>query len=146
MLETAGHGPAHARTAAPPRRTDRGALHGAGGRRARVGRRTRRRGPPRGGRRPAAGPPRPRALDARSHDRGHLARPCPAGAGAGRGLRCDLSRGASGGPWLTGFDPATGRGAITSISSFRFADDQATLYGPPFGPSVRHAYEQAQHA
>ncbi|MFI6521202.1 trypsin-like serine peptidase [Spirillospora sp. NPDC050679] len=68
------------------------------------------------------------------------------GATAGRGLRCDLTRGASGGPWLTGFDPATGRGAITSISSFKFADDQATMYGPPFGPSVRHAYEQAQHA
>ncbi|MFC9977346.1 trypsin-like serine peptidase [Spirillospora sp. NPDC127200] len=67
-------------------------------------------------------------------------------ATAGRGLRCDLTRGASGGPWLTGFDPATGRGAITSISSFKFADDQATMYGPPFGPSVRHAYEQAQHA
>ncbi|WP_067482268.1 trypsin-like serine peptidase [Actinomadura hibisca] len=64
----------------------------------------------------------------------------------GRGLRCDLSRGASGGPWLTGFDPATGEGVITSVSSFKFADDQTVLYGPPFGASVRRVYERAQRA
>ncbi|GAA2574797.1 hypothetical protein SMC26_44920 [Actinomadura fulvescens] len=63
----------------------------------------------------------------------------------GQGLRCDLTRGASGGPWLSGFDPATGTGVVTSVSSFKFADDRGTMYGPRFGDPVRRLYQRAQH-
>ncbi|MFG1999422.1 trypsin-like serine peptidase [Spirillospora sp. NPDC048911] len=62
----------------------------------------------------------------------------------GQGLRCDLTRGASGGPWLSGFDAATGTGVITSVSSFKFADDHRTMYGPRFGDAVRRVYQRAQ--
>ncbi|MEU5878274.1 hypothetical protein [Spirillospora sp. NPDC047279] len=62
----------------------------------------------------------------------------------GQGLRCDLTKGSSGGPWLTGFDPAAGTGVVTSVSSFKFADDQRTMYGPRFGEAVRRIYQRAQ--
>ncbi|GAB3984063.1 hypothetical protein GCM10029978_092620 [Actinoallomurus acanthiterrae] len=63
-----------------------------------------------------------------------------------QGLRCDMSEGASGGPWLAGFDPVTGRGVVTSVNSFKYSDDPATMYGPYFDAAVRRVYEQAQHA
>ncbi|MDN3356561.1 trypsin-like peptidase domain-containing protein [Actinomadura sp. DC4] len=62
------------------------------------------------------------------------------------GLRCDMTEGSSGGPWLTRFDAATGTGVVTSVSSFKYADDPATMYGPYFGPAVRHIYDRAQQA
>ncbi|MFI0450587.1 trypsin-like serine peptidase [Actinomadura sp. 6N118] len=70
----------------------------------------------------------------------------PRGETTGHGLRCDLTRGASGGPWLSGFDPATGTGVVTSVSSFKFADDHGTMYGPRFGDAVRRIYERAQNS
>ncbi|WP_067813124.1 trypsin-like serine peptidase [Actinomadura kijaniata] len=72
-------------------------------------------------------------------------RPVPhrRGLTAGRGLRCGLPRGVSGGPWLTGLDPGTGAGTVVSVSSFRFSDDPGTLYGPPFGKAVRDLYARA---
>ncbi|MEV0405847.1 trypsin-like peptidase domain-containing protein [Actinoallomurus sp. NPDC050550] len=63
-----------------------------------------------------------------------------------QGLRCDMSEGASGGPWLAGFDLVTGRGVVTSVNSFKYSDDPATMYGPYFDAAVRRVYEQAQHA
>ncbi|MBW8485979.1 trypsin-like serine peptidase [Actinomadura parmotrematis] len=65
---------------------------------------------------------------------------------SGRGMRCDLTRGSSGGPWLADFDPATGTGTVTTVSSFKFADDGTTMFGPPLGRDVRRAYDRAQHA
>lgn len=62
------------------------------------------------------------------------------------GLRCDMAEGASGGPWLTRFDPRTGTGLVTSVNSFKYADDPDIMYGPYFGPAVRHLYDVAQHA
>ncbi|GHE28100.1 peptidase [Streptosporangium violaceochromogenes] len=61
-----------------------------------------------------------------------------------RGLRCDMTAGASGGPWLSDFDPATGRGTITSVSSFKYSDDRGTMYGPAFGETARRLYAVAQ--
>jgi hypothetical protein len=57
-----------------------------------------------------------------------------------------MTQGSSGGAWLSGFDPATGTGVITSVSSFKYADDGGTMYGPYFGATVRKLYEQAQHS
>jgi V8-like Glu-specific endopeptidase len=62
------------------------------------------------------------------------------------GLRCDMTEGSSGGPWLTRFDAASGTGVVTSVSSFKYADDPATMYGPYFGSAVRRMYDRAQRA
>ncbi|GAB3667121.1 peptidase [Actinocorallia lasiicapitis] len=60
------------------------------------------------------------------------------------GLHCDMTQGSSGGPWLRNFDPRTGTGVITSVSSFKYADDDVTMYGPYFGSAIRRLYEQAE--
>jgi V8-like Glu-specific endopeptidase len=62
------------------------------------------------------------------------------------GLRCDMTEGSSGGPWLTRFDAGTGTGVVTSVSSFKYADDPATMYGPYFGNAVHRMYDKAQGA
>jgi V8-like Glu-specific endopeptidase len=62
------------------------------------------------------------------------------------GLRCDLTEGSSGGPWLSAFDPKTGVGIVTSVNTFKYADDPKTMYGPYFGATVRALYNEAQHA
>ncbi|GII78188.1 hypothetical protein Sru01_31700 [Sphaerisporangium rufum] len=63
-----------------------------------------------------------------------------------QGMRCDLTAGASGGPWLSSFDPATGEGVMTSVSSFKYSDDPATMYGPYFGDQARRVFEAAERA
>ena len=62
------------------------------------------------------------------------------------GLRCELTAGSSGGPWLSGFDPVTGRGTITSVSSFKYSTDPSTLYGPPLGAVAQGLFDSAQHS
>jgi V8-like Glu-specific endopeptidase len=62
------------------------------------------------------------------------------------GLHCDMTEGSSGGPWLTRFDAGSGTGVVTSVSSFKYADDPATMYGPYFGSAVHRMYERAQRA
>lgn len=68
----------------------------------------------------------------------------PHGVTQAQGLHCDMTQGSSGGPWLSNFDPATGTGVVTSVSSFKYADDDTTMYGPHFGATVRRLYEQAE--
>ncbi|MEV1239502.1 trypsin-like serine peptidase [Nonomuraea sp. NPDC050022] len=63
-----------------------------------------------------------------------------------QGLGCDMTAGSSGGPWLSGFDPATGTGEITSLSSFKYSDDQRTMYGPYFGDAAKALFDTAQRA
>ncbi|GAA4581747.1 hypothetical protein GCM10023194_13960 [Planotetraspora phitsanulokensis] len=63
-----------------------------------------------------------------------------------QGLRCDLTAGASGGPWLTDFDPATGRGTLTSVSSFKYSNDRGTMYGPYFSTATRDLFQLAEGA
>lgn len=70
----------------------------------------------------------------------------PQGQTRDQGLRCDLTAGASGGPWLTGFDPASGRGTLTSVSSFKYSNDHRTMYGPYFGSAVRDLFRTAERA
>lgn len=62
------------------------------------------------------------------------------------GLRCDMTEGSSGGPWLARFNSGTGTGVVTSVSSFKYADDPATMYGPYFGDAVRRVYDTAQRS
>ncbi|MEV7966322.1 hypothetical protein AB0O34_10110 [Sphaerisporangium sp. NPDC088356] len=63
-----------------------------------------------------------------------------------QGMRCDLTAGSSGGPWLTSFDPATGQGVVTSVSSFKYSDDDGTMYGPYFGDQAKRLFDTAQRA
>jgi len=64
----------------------------------------------------------------------------------GQGLRCDLTAGASGGPWLSAFDPATGHGTVTSVSSFKYSNDRHTMYGPYFGDAIRRLHAVAERS
>ncbi|MEZ0076881.1 serine protease [Planotetraspora sp. GP83] len=70
----------------------------------------------------------------------------PQGQTRDQGLRCDLTAGASGGPWLSDFDPATGRGTLTSVSSFKYSNDHGTMYGPYFGAATRDLFRLAERA
>ncbi|MDA0637945.1 hypothetical protein OUY22_31435 [Nonomuraea sp. MCN248] len=63
-----------------------------------------------------------------------------------QGLGCDMTAGASGGPWLSRFDSAAGRGTITSLSSFKYSDDRRTMYGPLLGEAARKLYLTAERA
>jgi len=66
--------------------------------------------------------------------------------GTDPGLRCAMTAGDSGGPWLSGFSPRTGSGTIVAVSAFKYSDDIGTLYGADLGRAAKAAYERAQHA
>ncbi|MEU8271741.1 serine protease, partial [Sphaerisporangium sp. NPDC049002] len=70
----------------------------------------------------------------------------PHGQTRDQGMRCDLTAGSSGGPWLSSFDPETGQGVVTSVSSFKYSDDDGTMYGPYFGDQARRLFDLAQRA
>ncbi|MBB4933487.1 V8-like Glu-specific endopeptidase [Lipingzhangella halophila] len=59
------------------------------------------------------------------------------------GMRCAMTEGSSGGPWLTDFDPASGEGTITSVISFKYANDASTQFGPRLGDEAERLYEEA---
>ncbi|NYH51590.1 V8-like Glu-specific endopeptidase [Nocardiopsis arvandica] len=65
------------------------------------------------------------------------------GGTTANGVHCDMTQGSSGGPWFTGFDTRTGRGTISSVVSFKYADDRHTQYGPRFGEAARKLYDRA---
>ncbi|WP_432524792.1 trypsin-like serine peptidase [Kineococcus sp. SYSU DK006] len=56
---------------------------------------------------------------------------------------CDMAGGSSGGPWLSGFDPANGTGTVTSVVSFSYNDAPEVLYGPRLGAVERAVYAEA---
>ncbi|MFG1696605.1 trypsin-like serine peptidase [Nonomuraea sp. NPDC049309] len=70
----------------------------------------------------------------------------PHGQTRDQGLGCDMTAGASGGPWLTSFDAATGKGTIMSLSSFKYSDDRRTMYGPYFGDTIKALFRTAERA
>ncbi|WP_165977536.1 trypsin-like serine peptidase [Nonomuraea diastatica] len=86
------------------------------------------------------------------YDGGHLVycagrlRNDPHGQTRDQGLGCAMTAGSSGGPWMTTFNAATGRGTITSLSSFKYSDDQRTMYGPYFGDAAKALYTMAGRA
>jgi V8-like Glu-specific endopeptidase len=72
--------------------------------------------------------------------------PDPYHATSDTGLHCVITGGASGGPWLSGFDPGSGTGTITSVTSFTYADGSEVIYGPALSSTAQSLYEQAEHA
>lgn len=65
------------------------------------------------------------------------------GGTTANGVRCGMTQGSSGGPWFTGFDTATGRGTISSVVSFKYANDRHTQYGPRLGAEAEKLYDRA---
>jgi V8-like Glu-specific endopeptidase len=70
----------------------------------------------------------------------------PHGATRDQGLGCDMTAGSSGGPWLSGFNPSTGKGTVMSVSSFKYSDDRGTMYGPYFGDAAKALFSTAERA
>ena len=68
--------------------------------------------------------------------------PDPFGA-EDEGIGCAMTEGASGGPWLSDFDPRTGLGVITGVTTFRYSSDDASLYSADLGPVAKALYQQA---
>jgi hypothetical protein len=57
-----------------------------------------------------------------------------------QGLACTMTPGSSGGPWFSGFDPRTGKGTLTSVTSFSYSNLAGVLWGPYLGPVAQALY------
>lgn len=61
-------------------------------------------------------------------------------------LACNMTGGSSGGPWLSGFDTATGdTGTIQSLNSYGYSG-QSFMYGPIFNTTTTQTYNAADGA
>ncbi len=58
-------------------------------------------------------------------------------------LRCDMTGGSSGGPWLVNFDPESGTGVQNSVNSFGYGFLPGYLLGPYFGSDAQALYQRA---
>ena len=58
-----------------------------------------------------------------------------------QGMACTMTPGSSGGPWFTGFDPRTGTGTLTSVTSFSYTDQPGVLWGPYLGAEAQALYD-----
>ena len=54
-----------------------------------------------------------------------------------------MTEGGSGGPWLSGFDPRTGLGVITGVTTFRYSGQDRILYSADLGPVAQALYKRA---
>lgn len=81
-------------------------------------------------------------------DHGEVMQYCGAHAGAhtndpnynGQRLACDMKGGASGGPWIQGYDTNSGLGYVTSVNSF-IVGNEDMMYGPYFDGNVGSLYD-----
>ncbi|MGC0329945.1 hypothetical protein RKD23_002935 [Streptomyces sp. SAI-170] len=60
------------------------------------------------------------------------------------GMACNMTGGASGGPWFSQFDEATGSGLLSSVNSFKYNFLPNRMYGPYFGTDAQNLYQAAQ--
>ena len=67
----------------------------------------------------------------------------PYGA-ADTGVRCAMTEGDSGGPWLSDFDPAPGSGFITGVTSFKYAGAKRVVYSANLGVVAQTLYTRAE--
>jgi hypothetical protein len=54
-----------------------------------------------------------------------------------------MTEGGSGGPWLSDFDPRTGLGVITGVTTFRYSGQHRILYSADLGPVAQALYKRA---
>src|SRR5205823_1201166 len=55
-------------------------------------------------------------------------------------MKCNETRGASGGPWLTGVDPTTGVGTVITVTSV-FIQGHPWMCGPLQAAAARRLYD-----
>jgi hypothetical protein len=60
------------------------------------------------------------------------------------GLACTMTAGSSGGPWLAGFSPSGGTGAICSVTSFSYHGVPDVIWGPHLGDTAAALYTSVQ--
>ena len=58
-------------------------------------------------------------------------------------LKCDMTGGASGGPWFSPFTEGTGAGTVMSVNSYRYSGGDA-LYGPKFNANTAAIFGAAK--
>lgn len=63
------------------------------------------------------------------------------GGSPDQGLRCDMTPGSSGGPWVADLDPATGRGTLVSVTSFSYVGLDGYLWGTYLGTTAENLYD-----
>jgi V8-like Glu-specific endopeptidase len=69
-----------------------------------------------------------------------------ADASQDQGMRCSMTPGSSGGPWLAGFSSRTGRGTLVSVTSFSYSDQPGVLWGPYLGSTAKSLYTSVASA
>lgn len=62
----------------------------------------------------------------------------------GIGMTCNMTGGASGGPWFQGFSEATGTGLLNSVNSYKINLIPTWMFGPYFGTDAQNLYNTAQ--
>lgn len=66
------------------------------------------------------------------------------------GMSCNMTGGASGGPWFLNFNEGTGAGIQNSVNSFRYqllgVIDPGFMFGPYFGADAQNLYNTAAAA
>jgi hypothetical protein len=66
----------------------------------------------------------------------------PGTANTTLGLACTMTGGSSGGPWLTGFNEATGAGTLNGLNSYGYGN-QPYMYGPKFNGNTQSTFNRA---
>ena len=61
------------------------------------------------------------------------------------GLPCKMTGGSSGGPWLSGFNPTTGTGSLSSLNSYGYSG-VAAMHGPKFNADTQAVFNAAKTA
>ncbi|GAA0249842.1 peptidase [Saccharothrix mutabilis subsp. mutabilis] len=64
----------------------------------------------------------------------------------GIGMTCNMTGGASGGPWFKTFSEATGTGTLNSVNSYKINLFPNWMFGPYFGTDAQNLYTKAQAA
>jgi V8-like Glu-specific endopeptidase len=59
------------------------------------------------------------------------------------GLSCNMTGGASGGPWMSAFSTSTNSGALSSVNSYKYSNDSTKMYGPKFDSRTRSTLNAA---
>lgn len=64
----------------------------------------------------------------------------------GIGMTCNMTGGASGGPWFLQFNEASGTGLLNSVNSYKINLIPTWMFGPYFGADAQNLYNSAQAA
>ena len=64
----------------------------------------------------------------------------------GIGMTCNMTGGASGGPWFLSFGEAAGTGLVNSVNSYKINFFPTWMFGPYFGTDAQNVYNAAQAA